>query len=110
MRWIDLFLDSSTCAFLECDGARLGTTGVSGVGIEVSTIGVGVAFRSKNDLECSIGGVIGVAGDEMSIEESSLPFPRKLRSMVEKSESFPECIESLEDFVEIDRMSGAVKA
>lgn len=50
-------------------------------------------------------GVMGVAGEE------SLLRTRKLRSMVEKSESFPECSdEELDDADENFPISGAVKA
>lgn len=111
--WIDFLHDSSTCAFLEWEGARCGTAGTSGIDSVAITTGPRRTFlESKKDLERSMGGVIGVTGDDdPSIEESSLLEPRKLLSMVEKSESFAELIESPEDVeVEIDRISGAVNA
>jgi len=111
---MDRLRDSSTCAFFECDGERCGSTGTSkpggvaggerGPGIDITG-----GFTSKNDLTSSIGGVVGVMGEE-SIEDVSVPeLFRKLRSIVEKSESLPECIDEPED-PEILRISGAVKA
>lgn len=68
-----------------------------------------VCFRSKNDL-ASVAGVTGVAGPLLSTEEVSLPvLARKLRSMVENSESLPDEIDPAED-PEMLRMSGAFKA
>jgi hypothetical protein len=68
-----------------------------------------VCFRSKNDL-ASVAGVTGVAGPLLSTEELSLPvLVRKLRSIVEKSESFADEIDP-EDDPEMFRMSGAVSA
>lgn len=67
-------------------------------------------FASKKDLTSSVAGVTGVAGPLLSMEEESLlERLRKLRSMVEKSESLAEETEPAEE-VEILRMSGAVKA
>lgn len=43
-------------------------------------------------------------------ESSPLDWLRKLLSMVEKSESFPELTDAPEDVAETDRISGAVKA
>jgi hypothetical protein len=111
--WIDFLHDSSTWAFLEWEGARCGTAGTSGIDSVAIMTGPGRTFlESKKDLERSTAGVIGVAGDDdPSTEESSLLELRKLLSMVEKSESFAELIESPEDVeVEIDLMSGAVNA
>lgn len=69
----------------------------------------GVCFRSKNDF-ASIAGVTGVEGPLLSTEEASLPVLfRKLRSIVEKSESLPEEIEP-EDDPEMLLISGAVRA
>lgn len=71
----------------------------------------GPIFESKNDLISSLAGVDGVSGPLLSMEEASLPVVlRKLRSMVEKSESFAEFIDPAEDPPETLRMSGAVKA
>lgn len=68
-----------------------------------------VCFRSKNDL-ASVAGVTGVAGPLLSTEELSLPaLVRKLRSMVEKSESLLDETEPADE-PEILRISGAVKA
>jgi len=68
-----------------------------------------VCFRSKNDL-ASFAGVTGVAGPLLSREEVSLPvLLRKLRSMVEKSESLAEETDPADD-PEILRISGAVRA
>jgi hypothetical protein len=68
-----------------------------------------VCFRSKNDL-ASVAGVTGVAGPLLSTEELSLPvLVRKLRSIVEKSESFADEIDP-EDDAEMLRMSGAFNA
>ncbi len=68
-----------------------------------------VSFVSKNDF-ASVAGVIGVAGPLLSREAVSLPvLLRKLRSMVEKSESFPELIDPADD-PDMFRMSGAVRA
>ena len=77
----------------------------------MNNVGVGIGFRLKKSLELSMRGVIGVAGDDMSIDESSLPL-RKPRSMVEKSELSPELTELPDDVPETERpgMSGAVKA
>lgn len=70
----------------------------------------GTCFRSKNDLVSSEAGVTGVAGPLLSMEEASLPvLLRKLRSMVEKSDSFPDETDP-EDDPEMLRMSGAVNA
>ncbi len=70
-------------------------------------------FTSKKDRESSLAGVTGVAGPLLSMEEESLalllPLLRKLRSMVEKSESLLDEIEPVEE-PEALRMSGAVKA
>lgn len=84
--------------------------GVSNVGeARAGRAGTG-CFTSKNDLLSSFAGVTGVAGPLLSIEELSLPvLVRKLRSMVEKSESFPEETDPEEDPVVL-RMSGAVNA
>ena len=81
------------------------------VGAEVSKVGAGTGFVLKKSLELSMGGVMGVEGDERSIDESSVPL-RKPLSMVEKSESLPELSESFEDVAEADRpgRSGAVNA
>jgi len=69
-----------------------------------------VNFRSKNDLLSLFVGVTGVAGPLLSMEELSLPaLVRKLRSMVEKSESLAEESEPVED-PDMLRMSGAVNA
>jgi len=69
----------------------------------------GVCFRSKNDL-ASVAGVTGVAGPLLSTDEVSLPaWVRKLRSIVEKSESLPDEIDPVED-PEMLRISGAVRA
>lgn len=69
-----------------------------------------VLFKSKNDLSPSFAGVTGVAGPLLSMEELSLPvLVRKLRSMVEKSESLTEENDPDED-PEMDRISGAFKA
>ena len=69
----------------------------------------GACLESKNDRP-SFAGVIGVAGPLLSSDEASLAeLERKLRSMVEKSESLAEPIEPVEDS-EACRMSGAVKA
>ena len=67
-------------------------------------------FESKNDRAPSIAGVLGVAGDDPSTEESSVMLLRKLVSMVEKSDSLPELTESAEDEPETDLISGAVRA
>jgi len=68
-----------------------------------------VSFRSKNDL-ASVAGVIGVAGPLLSTEDVSLPvLVRKLRSMVEKSESLPDESDPVEDPERL-RISGAVNA
>lgn len=72
---MDRFRDSSTCAFFECEGARCGRTGASGcdgVISEVMTNGPVSFCLSKNDFDCSIAGVLGVAGDENSIDEASV--------------------------------------
>lgn len=67
-------------------------------------------LESKKDLMSSLAGVMGVAGPLLSIEEESLPtLLRKLRSMVEKSESIEDMSEPAED-PDTLRMSGAVKA
>lgn len=67
-------------------------------------------FTSKKDLASSVAGVTGVAGPLLSTEEESLlERLRKLRSIVEKSESFVEEIEPEEDDDAL-RMSGAVRA
>lgn len=68
-------------------------------------------FTSKKDLTSSVAGVTGVAGPLLSTdeEESLLDRLRKLRSIVEKSESFTEETEPAEE-EEALRMSGAVKA
>ena len=67
-------------------------------------------FTSKKDLDSSVAGVTGVAGPLLSIDEVSVPAVlRKLRSMVEKSDSFPRVSDPVED-PEMLRMSGAVKA
>lgn len=89
----------------------MGRVGASGVAAGVRTAAVGTSrLASKKDFTSSMGGVMGVTGDE-SIDEESLPErPRKLRSMVEKSESLPELIEEPEDDAEMLRMSGAVRA
>ena len=80
---------------------RLGDARSGGTGV--------LCFESKNDL-ASVTGVTGVAGPLLSTEEVSLPvLVRKLRSMVEKSESLPEEIEPVDD-PETLRISGAVKA
>jgi len=92
----------------------VGMAGVSKAGDEaiVGRDGIG-CFTSKNDREPSLAGVTGVAGPLLSMEEASLalllPLLRKLRSMVEKSESLLEEIEPVEE-PEAVRMSGAVKA
>lgn len=72
--------DSSTCAFLECDSARLGTAGVSNVGISAEVrVPADVAERfgalSKKPLSSS---VFGVMGDD-SIEELSADVAGVLR-------------------------------
>jgi len=68
-----------------------------------------VNFRSKNDF-ASVAGVTGVPGPLLSTEEVSLPvLVRKLRSMVEKSESLPDEIDPAEE-PEMLRISGAVNA
>lgn len=70
----------------------------------------GDILESKNDLISSLEGVMGVAGPLLSIEEASLPvLRRKLRSMVEKSESKLELIEPEEEPDRV-RMSGAFNA
>jgi len=88
----------------------VGMAGVSKAGDEaiVGRDGIG-CFTSKNDREPSLAGVTGVAGPLLSMEEASLALLRKLRSMVEKSESLLEEIEPVEE-PEPVRMSGAVKA
>jgi hypothetical protein len=66
-------------------------------------------FASKNDLASSVAGVTGVAGPLLSRDEPSLlERLRKLRSIVEKSESFPVIEPAVDD--ERLRISGAVKA
>lgn len=78
------------------------------------TIGPGAMFfESKNDLEWSIAGVMGVAGDDPSIEESSalLALRKVLSNMDEKSVSLAELTELAdEDVDDTDLMSGAVNA
>lgn len=71
----------------------------------------GGCLESKNDLISSFAGVTGVAGPLLSTDEVSLPvLLRKLLSMVEKSDSFTELREPVEDPPEALRISGAVKA
>jgi len=109
--WMDLFRDRSTWACFECDGARCGMAGISNSKLGEAMAGrSGVLdFTSKKDL-ASVAGVTGVAGPLLSTEEVSLPvLVRKLRSMVEKSESLAEEMEPDEE-PEMLRMSGAVKA
>ena len=111
-RWIDRFRDNSTWAFFEWDGARCGMAGVSRLKLKLGEAmagRTGVIFASKNDF-ASVAGVTGVAGPLLSTEEVSLlVLLRKLRSMVEKSESLAELIDPADD-PETSRMSGAVKA
>jgi len=112
MRWIDRLRDSSTCAFLEWDGARLGIAGASSPGDATIAGRAGTGcFASKNDLASSVAGVTGVAGPLLSMDEVSLPaLLRKLRSMVEKSEeSLLKERETAEE-PEALRISGAFKA
>lgn len=67
-------------------------------------------MESKNDRAPSFAGVTGVAGPLLSTDEVSLPaLLRKLRSMVEKSDSRVEEREPVVD-PEVLRISGAVKA
>jgi len=113
---MDRLRESSTCAFFECERARLGSAGASKVrGLLDSRVPAVVAERfgivSKKPVAPS-NGVIGVTGDE-SMSGKVAGVLRKLRSMVEKSESWFELMEELDepdDDVEIDRMSGAVRA
>lgn len=85
-------------------------TGVSREGEARAGMADTGSFTSKNDLVSSVAGVTGVAGPLLSIDEVSLPvLLRKLRSMVEKSDSFPEKNEPADD-PELLRMSGAVNA
>lgn len=100
IRWIDRLRDSSTCAFLECDGARLGTIGVSNVGISMDVRGPAVladrlGALSKKPLSSS---VFGVMGDD-SIDELSADVPGVLRKprSAEKSESPAELIDAPEE-------------
>ena len=82
----------------------------------VTTTGaVDDCLASKNDFDCSIGGVMGVAGEEMSMEESSVFWLLRnaLSIVLEKSESLPELTDSADDAddeAEMDRMSGAFNA
>lgn len=85
--------------------------GVSNAGeARAGTAEIG-SFALKKALPLSLAGVIGVAGPLLSIDEASLPeLLRKLRSMVEKSDSLPlEMIEADEE-PETLRISGAVNA
>ena len=68
-------------------------------------------LESKNDLISSFAGVTGVAGPLLSTDAVSLPvLVRKLLSIVEKSDSFPEVSEPVEDAPDTLRISGAVNA
>lgn len=67
-------------------------------------------FKSKKDLWSSEAGVTGVAGPLSSMDDVSLSeLLRKLRSIVEKSESLAEEMEAVEE-PEALRISGAVNA
>jgi hypothetical protein len=77
---MDRLRDSSTCAFFECDSARLGIAGVSKVGMSPDVrVPAVVADRSgvlsKKPFSSS---VLGVMGDD-SIDELSADVPGVLR-------------------------------
>ena len=72
-RWIDLLRDSSTCAFLECESALLGTAGASKDGMsperrEPAVVADRFGALSKNPFSSS---VLGVMGDESTDELSA---------------------------------------
>ena len=112
---IDLLRDSSTCAFLECDNARLGTDGMSSEDEwsfdSVSTAVVGLLGVSKKSRSSLSWGVVGVMGDESMDELSAdkLGVLRKARSIWEKSESDEPSIEPDDLFFRVG-MSGAFNA
>jgi len=114
---MDRLWESSRWAFFECDSARLGIAGASIVGTPtVIRVPALVADRlgllSKKPAIPELTGMFGVTGDD-SVEDVSgdeRGVPKKLRSMVEKSESWFELMDEPEDDVEIDRMSGALRA
>lgn len=91
--------DRSTCAFFECDSARVGIAGVSKVGISVDAWEppVDAGPLSKKGLSSSV----GVMGDdpmnELSAEVAGVL--RQLRSAA-KSESPAELIDEPEEAVE----------
>jgi len=86
---------------------------MSGVGGDTTLTGAVIGLLSKK-LDCSMRGVMGVAGDEASMEELSVRSwsLRKLLSKVEKSESWLELTDEPEDSVDlpIEGMSGALRA
>jgi len=71
---IDLLRDNSTCAFLECDNARSGTTGASRDGavadVRVAVVDLFVVTEKKSFTSFSIE-VNGVIGDESRDELSA---------------------------------------
>jgi len=104
MRCIDRLRDNSTWACLECDGARWGMDGASKLGVKSK-----FSLSAKKSA-ASFLGVTGVAGDDDSMDEVSVPaLLRKLRSIVEKSESLIDDTDE-DDDEEILRMSGALSA
>jgi len=121
IRWVDRLRDNDACTskafFFECDSARCGIAGASRDGAVAEVrVPVVVADRfevlpKKSFASVSIG-VIGVTGDDESMDELSADIMgvlRKLRSMVEKSESLLEPIEAPEEPLS-EEMSGAVRA
>lgn len=121
IRWVDRLRDNDACTsnafFFECDGARCGIAGASRDGAVVEVrVPVVVADRfevvpKKSVSSLSIG-VVGVTGDDESMDELSadiIGVLRKLRSIVEKSESLLEPIEVPEEPLS-EEMSGAVRA
>jgi len=90
----------------------LGIAGASAEGAGYTAIAAIGFPASKNPFASSLAGVMGLTGDDAIDDESGVVADelRKLRSMVENSESLLELIEEPEEDEEILRISGAVRA
>jgi len=117
MRWTERLRDNSTCAFFECESARVGTAGVSKPGISTDVRGPPLeagclGALSKNGFSSS---VLGVMGDD-STDELSADVPGVLRNVRSpaKSESPAELMDEPEEADEVPEtfraMSGYVCA